>query len=142
MEKHIPLPPTELDFEGFTEAETVKYRDSTVFHRGKMLETVVHTTEFTTYSNVNLQGDPPADSGQHNSEKPENFHNSHMEVLKAANGSEFPDCDSQTISLMTETIRKSSEDEHQRKLKIFQEYVRSKGLTQRARLVDIILNQR
>ena len=113
VETPLCLLSTVLDFEGFTEAETIKYRDSTVAHRGRMVETVVHTTEFTTYSNVNLQGDPPAESRQQNSEEPEDFHNSRVEVLRAANSSEFPDCESQTIDLMPETIRKSSEDDYQ-----------------------------
>ena len=73
VETPIPLPPTELDFEGFTEAETIKYRDSTVAHGGKMFKKVVHTTKFTAYSNINLRGDPTADSGQQNREGSEDF---------------------------------------------------------------------
>ena len=53
-----------FDFEGFTEAETVKYRDSTVAHKRGDVETVVRTTEITSYTNVNLQGKSPAESRQ------------------------------------------------------------------------------
>ena len=51
-----------------------------------------------------------------------------MEVLKVANSFHFPDCDPQTINLITGTVRESSESDYQRKWKIFLEYTDSKGI--------------
>ena len=73
MESPVPLSPSALDFEGFTEAEAVKYRDNTISHNGQMFSKVVHTTKYTAYSNINLRSNPTADSGQQNREGPEDF---------------------------------------------------------------------
>ena len=51
-----------------------------------------------------------------------------MEVLKVANSFHFPDCDPQTINLITGTVRESSESDYQRKWKFFLEYTTSKGI--------------
>ena len=104
-------------------------RDSTVHHQKRGdVESVVRTTEITSYSKVNLQSKTPAESRQQDGEEHINFHNSRVEVLKAATSFQFPDCDPQTINLITGTVRKSSEDDYQRKWKFFLEYVYNKGI--------------
>ena len=64
----------------------------------------------------------------HHGDEPENFYNSHVEVLKVASSFQFPDCDPQTINLITGPVRKSSEADYQRKWKFFLEFVPNKGL--------------
>ena len=113
MKPSLHLPPSAFDFEGFTETEAVKYKDSTVSHNGRAVSKVVQTTKVTAYSNINLRGKPTAGSSQQIREEPEDFQNSRLEILRAANGSEFPECVYQTINLMTETIQKSSEGDYQ-----------------------------
>ena len=89
---------------------------------------MVKTTKITAFTCINLQGETTAGSSRQVDKGHKNFQNSHMEILRAANGSAFPECDELTINLMTETIKKSSEGDYQRKWKTFLDYVHSKGL--------------
>ena len=128
MEPLLYVPPQAFDFEGFTETETVQYKDSTVSHNGKPGSSLVKTTKITAFTCINLRGETTADSSRQIDKGHKNFQNSRMEILRAANGSAFPECDKLTINLMTETIKKSSEGDYQRKWKTFLDYVHSKGL--------------
>ena len=118
---------TLLDRLFFTEA--VKYKDNIVSHNGQSVSKVVQTTKVTAYSSFNLRGKTTAGSSRQVGKGHKDFQNSRLEILRAANGSAFPECDDLTISLMTETIKKSSEGDYQRKWKTFLDYVHSKGLT-------------
>ena len=118
-----------FDFEGFTKAETVKHKKRSVSHSGQSVSKVVHTTKVTAYTNLKLRGKTTASSSRQVGNGHEDFQSSRLEVLRAANSSEFPECDDLTINLMTETIRKSSEGDYQYKWSTFLDYVHSKGLT-------------
>ena len=125
----LHLSPTAFDFEGFTETKAVKYKDSIVSHDGRAVSKVVQTTKVTAYTNFNLRGETTAGSSRQVGNGKEDFENSRLEILRAANSSEFPGCDNLTIDLMTETIKKSSEAEYQRKWAAFMGYAKSKGIT-------------
>ena len=89
---------------------------------------LVKTTKITAFTCINLQGETTAGSSRQVDKGHKNFHNSRLEILSKANSSAFPECDNLTINLMTETIRKSSAGDYQRKWKTFIDYVHSKSL--------------
>ena len=75
----------------------------------------IQTTKVTVYTNFNIQSKTTAGSSRQTGERHKDFQNSRLEVLRAANESVFPFCDEETISLITKSIRKSSEEDYQRK---------------------------
>ena len=124
-----PLPVPSLDFEGLTKAETIKYKNSSVHNTEISRETsMVLCSQFTSYSKSNLEGKTPAESSRQNGESTETYHTSCMEVLKVANTFLLPDCDPQTIELITGTVRQSSESNYQRKWQIFLKFTESRGI--------------
>ena len=128
MKPLLHVPPQTFDFEGFTEAETVQYKNCIISNPGKSTSSLLETTEITTLSSINIQSETTADSSQQVGKGDKNFQDSRLEVLKEASSSAFPECDDLTINLMSETIKKSSEQEYQRKWKAFTDFVQSKGI--------------
>ena len=126
---HLPISPSAFDFEGFTETDAVKYKHSTISHNGRSVSKVVQTTKITAYTNFNLPSKTTAGSSRQDGKEYKDFQNSHLEVLRAANESAYPVCEEETICLMTESIKKSSEEDYQRKWTTFLDYVHSKGFT-------------
>ena len=63
-----------------------------------------------------------------------------MEILKRANSLAFPDCDNRTIDLVSESIKKSSEREYQRKWESFLNYVQSKNIEFKDINKSVVLN--
>ena len=127
MEPLLPVSPQAYDFEGFTEAETVKHRKCTVFNSSRARTSVLETTEISAFTCINIQSETTASSSQQTCKRDKNFHNSRVEILKEANSSIFPGCDDRTISLMSESVQKTSEGEYQRKWETFLAYARSIG---------------
>ena len=89
----------------------------------------IQTTKVTVYTNFNIQSKTTAGSSRQTGKRHKDFQNSCLEVLRAANELAFPFCDEETISLMTKSIRKSSEEDYQKKWTTFLNYVHSKGLS-------------
>ena len=100
----LHLPPSAFDFEGFTETEAVKYKDSSISHNGRSLSKMVQTTKITAYTNLNIQSKTTASSSRQTGERHKDLKNSHLEVLREANETAFPFCDEETISLITKSI--------------------------------------
>ena len=128
VEPLLPVSPQTFDFEGFTEAETVQYRNSIISNSGKSTSSLFETTKITTLSSINIQSESTADSGLQVDKGDKNFSSSRLEILKEANSSALPECDDLTINLMSETVKSSSEQEYQRKWKAFTDFVQSKGI--------------
>ena len=128
VEPLLPVSPQTFDFEGFTEAETVQYRNSIISNSGKSTSSLFETTKITTLSSINIQSESTADSGLQVDKGDKNFSSSRLEILKEANSSALPECDDLTINLMSESVKSSSEQEYQRKWKAFTDFVQSKGI--------------
>ena len=90
---------------------------------------MVQITKVTAYTNLNIQSKTTASSSRQTGERHKDFQNSRLEVLREANETAFPFCDEETISLITKSIRKSSEEDYQRKWTTFLNYVQNIGLS-------------
>ena len=139
VESPVPLPSTSFGFEGFTKAETVKNKNRIIRHQRRTFKALVRTTEITSYALTNSSSETTTDCRANPTEREEDFQNSRVEVLKVANNAQFPNCDQQTISLITGPIRKSSEADYQRKWKFFLEFVSGKGIEFEDIKIDIVL---
>ena len=128
MEPLLHVSTQAYDFEGFTEDEAVQYKDSSIPENRKPGTSIHKTTEITAITRVNIQSEATTSGSQQASKRQKNIHSSRLEILKQANSSAFPDCDDMTINLMSETIKKSSEKEYQRKWESFLDYVHSKNI--------------
>ena len=67
------------------------------------------------------------------------FQTSRVEVLKAASTAQFPECDQETINLIASPVKKSSEDDYQRKWKFFLKFVENKRMEFKNINIDIVL---
>ena len=128
MEPLLHVSTQAYDFEGFTEDEAVKYKNSSLSDNRNPGTSIHKTTEITAITRVNIQSEATTSGSQQASNRQKNVQNSRLEILKEAISSTFPNCDDRTINLMSETIKKSSENEYQRKWESFIDYVHSKGI--------------
>ena len=139
MGLHLPVSPSSACFEGFTQADTIKYQNRHIRHERGANKTLVCTTEVTSYSVTNNQHQTPTTSRRNHKERNTNFQNTRVEVLKTANNDQYPDCDEQTIHLMSVPVMKSSEEDYQRKWTFFLEFVAEKGIDFENINIDIVL---
>ena len=135
----VPVSPTSACFEGFTQADTIKYQNRLTHHERGANKTLVCTTEITSYSVTNNTSQVTTTSRRNHAERDESFKHSRVEVLKAANNAQYPECDEQTIHLMSVPVMKSSEEDYQRKWKFFLEFVSGKGIDFKDINIDIVL---
>ena len=89
---------------------------------------MVLRSQFTSYSKSNHEGKTQAESSRQSGESTQTYHTSCVEVLKVANSFLIPNCDPQTIGLITDTVRQSSESDYQRKWQTFLRFTESKGI--------------
>ena len=139
MGPHIPVPSDPNDFEGFTETHTIQYTDCDHADSRRAKQAMVPTADIKAITTKHFRSKTSTAGRKNATVRDENFKNSRLEVLKVANSSKYPDCDDETINLISSPVKKSSESDYQRKWKYFLDFVTEKDIAFEDITIDIVL---
>ena len=139
VEVPLSLPPSPIDFEGFSEVDTVKFRKSNSHNKRGNNTTLVFSSQVASYSITNNRGEAAATRRRSVNRGNKDFQTSRLGILKEACAEKFPDCDQQTINLIAGSVRKTSEADYQRKWDFFLQFIKDKGVAFENIKIDIVL---
>ena len=139
MGPHIPVPSDPNDFEGFAETHALEYTDRDHADSRRTKQAMVPTAEIKAFSIKHFTYKATTTGRRRATVRDENFKNSRLEVLKVANSTRYPDCDNETINLISSPVKKSSENDYQRKWKYFLDFVAEKEIAFENITIDIVL---
>ena len=122
------FPPSSADFEGFPEADSIKFRKSPFYNKRRTDKTLVLSSQITSVSFVQNKGSTATAGRKPAGKRHKDFHTSRVGVLKEACVEQFPDCDQQTLNLVARSVRQSSEADYQRKWESFLLFIKEKGV--------------
>ena len=135
----LPVPSSPNDFEGFSEADPFRSRKSHFLNTRRDNETVVFSSKIASISFINNRGKTATTGRKQARRGHKYFQASRVGVLKEACSEEFPDCDQQTLDLMTRSVKMSSEADYQRKWESYILFTKGKGVDFDDINTDIVL---
>ena len=139
MEPYISVSPDANDFCGFSKADTSKHRGRNRDFKGRAIKVLVPPPEIQSFTGKDNHSQTTTNCREQTAVGLENFQTSRLEVLKTAYKNKYPGCDTDTINLMSTSIKKSSQSDYQGKWTQFLKYIQEKGVPFDCVKVDIVL---
>ena len=138
MGPHISVSPNANDFCGFSKANTSKHRKRNRHFKRGTIKDLVPPPEIQPHTSQDNHSQTATNSRKQIAVGPKNFQTSRLEVLKAAYKAQHPGCDTDTINLMSSSIKTSSASDYQGKWKQFLKYIQERGVPFEKVEVDIV----
>ena len=139
MESSVHVPSNTNDFEGFSKVDTVKYKKWNRDFKGRTLKTLVSTIEVQAHPITTDTSEIATTSRRQNDDRTQSFQTSHMEVLKIGISNHYPNYDEETINLISNSIKQSSESDYQGKWKQFLKFIAEKDISFDQVTIDAVL---
>ena len=139
MEPHISVSSNANDFCGFSKADASKHRGRNCNFKRRAIKDLVPSPEIQSFTGKDNHSQTATSCREQIAVGLQNFQTSRLEVLKTAYKIKYPGCDTDTINLMSTSIKKSSQSDYQGKWAQFLKYIQEKGVPFDCVKIDIVL---